>query len=277
MSDRRPGQSMRVRVTEWRGDHVRRREDRVATEEPMELRVGWPRATVRRLSVTMRTPGHDFELALGLLHGEGLIGDIDAVEHVTYCTDEELTAEQAYNVVTIVLRSPPRRWPQRARAATAACGVCGTQSLDDVAEVSGPSITSSAQVTTQVVGSLPDRLREQQRVFDSTGGLHAAGVFSTQGEALVVREDIGRHNAVDKVIGRALMDRRALSDAVLCVSGRVGFEIVQKAAVAAVPVLVAVGAPSSLAVRLAARAGITVVGFVRGDRMVAYSHPQRLA
>jgi FdhD protein len=224
----------------------------------------------------MRTPGHDFELAVGLLHGEGMLDDVDVVERVTYCTDHELTAEQAYNVVTVDLRRPPRRWPQRALAATAACGVCGAQSLEDVAEVVGGPISSATTVAPETIRSLPERLRQHQRVFDTTGGLHAAGAFSALGEALVVREDVGRHNAVDKVVGQAVMDRRCLDDAVLCVSGRVGFEIVQKAAVAAVPVLVAVGAPSSLAVQLAHRAGITVVGFVRGDRMVVYAHAQRL-
>lgn len=277
MTDRRPGPTTRVCVTEWRGDHSLTREDRLATEEPLELRVGWPGTQARRLSVTMRTPGHDFELALGLLHGEGLIDDIDGVERVTYCTDQGLTGDQLYNVVTAELRRPPKRWPERALPAMSSCGVCGAQSLNDVTEVTGGPNTSSTQVTRQTVRSLPDRLRQHQRVFDSTGGLHAAGAFSAQGEALVAREDVGRHNALDKVVGRALMDERPLGDAVLCVSGRVGFEIVQKAAVAAVPVLVAVGAPSSLAVRLASHVGITVVGFVRGDRMVAYSHPRRLA
>jgi FdhD protein len=249
----------------------------LATEEPLEIRVGWPTTAARRFTVTMRTPGHDFELAVGLLHGEGLLDHIDAVERVTYCTEQELSADQAYNVVTVDLHSAPRRWPERALAATSACGVCGAQSLDDVAEVAaGGPVPSAMTVGPDLVRALPDRLRQHQRVFDSTGGLHAAGAFSAGGEARVVREDIGRHNAVDKVVGQAVMERRRLTDAVLCVSGRVGFEIVQKAAVATVPVLVAVGAPSSLAVALASRAGITVVGFVRGDRMVAYSHPQRL-
>jgi len=225
----------------------------------------------------MRTPGHDFALAVGLIHGEGLIDGIAALDRVMYCTDQELTPQQAYNVVTVSLGQPPRRWPERVLTTTAACGVCGAQSLDDVAQLAGAPITTATTVTAATLQSLPDRLREHQRVFASTGGLHAAGAFTPSGAPLVVREDVGRHNAVDKVVGSALMDGTPLADAVLCVSGRVGFEIVQKAATARMPMLVAVGAPSSLAVDLARQCGVTVVGFVRGDRMVAYSHAERLA
>jgi len=276
MTDRRPGPTRRVRVTEWRGDTISHHDDRLATEEPLEIRVTWPGAPPRRFSVTMRTPGHDFALAVGLVHGEGLIDAIDEVDRVTYCTASDLTVDQAYNVVTLSLRRTPRRWPERVLTTTAACGVCGAQSLDDVAKVAGPPITGAAAVSAATVRSLPDRLRTQQRVFASTGGLHGAGAFTPSGEALVVREDVGRHNAVDKVVGSALMDGSPLGGGVLCVSGRVGFEIVQKAARARVPVVAAVGAPSSLAVDLARQNGITVVGFVRGDRMVVYSHPDRL-
>ena len=276
MTERRPGPSRRVRVTEWRGDTVTRHDDRLVTEEPLEIRVCWPGAPPRRFSVTMRTPGHDFALAVGLVHGEGLIDDMDAVDRVMYCTDQDLTPQQAYNVVTLSLRQPPVRWPERVLTTTAACGVCGAQSLDDVARVAGPPITAATTVSAETLRSLPDRLREHQRVFASTGGLHAAGAFTPSGTALVVREDVGRHNAVDKVVGSALMDGSPLGDAVRCVSGRVGLEIVQKAATARIPVLAAGRAPSSLAVDLARQTGITVVGFVRGDRMVAYSHPERL-
>jgi FdhD protein len=279
-SDRRPGPSTRVRVQEWRGDVLTRHEDRLATEEPLEIRLSWPGAPAQRFLVTMRTPGADFALAAGLAFAEGVFADAEAVRTVAYCTDEALAPAQAYNVVTIQLDRPPLRWAERAAGMSSACGVCGKDSLDAVATTGATPQPVEPVADVAVVRGLPERLREQQRVFDSTGGLHAAGLFGADGTPLIVREDIGRHNAVDKVVGQMLLDRRVgrngLPGTVLCASGRLGFEIVQKAAVARIPVIVAVGAPSSLAVGLAEDYGICVAGFARQQRMVVYTHPSRL-
>ncbi|CAA9344685.1 MAG: Sulfur carrier protein FdhD [uncultured Nocardioidaceae bacterium] len=277
---RRPGPSVRVQVTEWLDGSTRRREDRLATEEPLEIRLGWPGHPAERLLVTMRTPGHDFELAAGLTYAEGLHSG-QQLHGVAYCTDTALSPEQEYNVVTVTLTGPPGRLPSDRTAMTSACGVCGKQSLEDAAAIGAtPQVVDEAQEASldpRMLVALPDRLREAQRVFDRTGGLHAAGLHSPDGSAVVVREDVGRHNAVDKVIGHSLLHRIDPSVLVLCTSGRVGFEIVQKAAVAAIPAIVAVGAPSSLAVDLARSYGLTVVGFARNGRMVVYSHAARLA
>lgn len=280
-TDRRPGPSTRVRVQEWRGDTLTQHEDRLATEEPLEIRVSWPGAPAQRFVVTMRTPGADFALATGLAFAEGVFSDPDAVRTVAYCTDETLAPQQAYNVVTIELDRAPLQWTRRAVDMSAACGVCGKDSLDAVAQIGATPQPVEPVAEVAVVRGLPDRLREQQRVFASTGGLHAAGLFAADGSPRLVREDIGRHNAVDKVVGQLLLERAwppvGLAGTVLCASGRLGFEIVQKAAVARIPVVVAVGAPSSLAVGLAQDYGICVAGFARGDRMVVYTHPARLA
>jgi FdhD protein len=267
-------------VHEWRGDTLTRHEDRLATEEPLEVRIAWPGAVAQRFVVTMRTPGSDFALATGLAFAEGVFSDTGALRTVAYCTDEVLAPQQAYNVVTVELDRPPVRWTRRGADMSAACGVCGKDSLDTVAQIGASPQPVDPVVEVAVIRGLPERLREQQRIFDSTGGLHAAGLFGADGTPRLVREDIGRHNAVDKVVGQLLLDRvlpaGGLAGTVLCTSGRLGFEIVQKAAVARIPVVVAVGAPSSLAVGLAEDYGICVAGFARGDRMVVYTHPSRL-
>lgn len=265
---------------EWRGDTLTRHEDRLATEEPLEVRISWPGTPAQRFVVTMRTPGSDFALATGLAFAEGIFADPDALRTVAYCTDQTLAPQQAYNVVTIELDRPPLQWTRRSADMSAACGVCGKDSLDAVERIGATAQPVEPVADVAVVRELPERLREQQRVFDSTGGLHAAGLFAADGTPRLVREDIGRHNAVDKVVGQLLLDRAmpagGLGRTVLCASGRLGFEIVQKAAVARIPVVVAVGAPSSLAVELAEKYGICVAGFARGDRMVVYTHPARL-
>jgi FdhD protein len=267
------------------------REDRLATEEPLEVRCAWPSAPARRVAVTMRTPGHDFELATGFLYAEGVLGGPEDLHRVAYCTDVALTLEQEFNVVTVDLTRPPRSMPAEryagASAASSACGVCGTESIDDVLALldSRPSrpaghvtghATGHPPVDPAVVRTLPARLREAQKVFDSTGGLHAAGLMDVTGAPMVVREDIGRHNAVDKVVGARLLAGEPTAVPVLAVSGRIGFEIVQKAVTAGVGVLAAVGAPSSLAVELARRAGLCTIGFVAPERFVTYSAPERL-
>jgi FdhD protein len=233
--------------------------DEVAVEEPLEIRVdGSP------LAVTMRTPGHDEELALGFLYGEGLIDSAH---------EAGLTEDLAAN--TIEVAGPLSRDPGARRFyTTSSCGVCGKGALEEVS-VYAPRLAGGPTVDRALLAGLPDRLR--QPTFERTGGLHAAGLFTSDGELVLVREDVGRHNALDKVIGRALLDGRLpLSDAILCVSGRLAFELVQKAAIAGAPILVGVGAPTSLAIELAADRNMTLAGFARGDRVNVYSGVQRV-
>ncbi|MDP9295122.1 MAG: formate dehydrogenase accessory sulfurtransferase FdhD [Actinomycetota bacterium] len=250
------------------------RADRLATEEPMEIRAGGPGHEAEAVAVTMRTPGGDFELAVGFLFTEGLTGPGD-VEKVSYC--ELPPEEQQFNVVTVRLTRPFDAGAlKRNFYATSSCGICGKAALDDV-EVHCAPVASGSVVAAETISGLPDKLREGQRVFEQTGGLHAAGLFTPEGELLSLREDVGRHNAVDKLVGEALLaGQLPLSDHILQVSGRVSFEIVQKAAVAGVPIVAAVSAPSSLAVEAAERFGMTVVGFVRDGRLNVYSHPERI-
>jgi FdhD protein len=234
--------------------------DRVAVEEPLEIRInGLP------VAVTMRTPGHDEELALGFCLSEGLQPERARVP-------DDLAAN------TVEVDAPafdPSRL-QRSFYTTSSCGVCGKGALEAVA-VEAPPVASDLRVPLDVIVSLPDRLRSSQAAFEVTGGLHATGLFDVSGELLASREDVGRHNALDKVIGRAFLDRRLpLDDAVLCVSGRLSFELVQKAAVAGCPILVAVGAPSSLAVDLARDRRITLCGFVRGGKANVYTEAWRI-
>jgi FdhD protein len=228
-----------------------------------------------RVAVTMRTPGGDFELAVGFLFTEGLIRPGD-VRQVAYCDDVD-TEEQRYNVITVALAE---RFDETALHrnffATSSCGVCGKAALEDV-EVRCATIPLGFTVPVGTIVELPDRLRSAQRVFDRTGGLHAAGLFSGDGELVSVREDVGRHNAIDKVIGEQLLAGAVpLSERIVQVSGRVSFEIVQKAAVAGIPIVSAVGAPSSLAVDAAERLGVTVIGFVRDGRCNVYTHAGRV-
>jgi FdhD protein len=231
----------------------------------------------------MRTPGHDFELATGFLLAEGVLAGADDLRTVAYCTDRTLPPEQEFNVVTVTLSRPPRRLPgtryDGVAAATSACGVCGAQSIDDVlglVHVASSHHWDGLQVDPDVVRALPSRLRESQALFETTGGLHAAGLFDAGGSLLVAREDVGRHNAVDKVVGARVLGGHSPASPLLAVSGRVGFEVVQKAAAAGVGAIVAVGAPSSLAVELATSAGVCIVGFTSAERFVTYSVPGRV-
>jgi FdhD protein len=253
-----------------------RRPDALAVEEPLELRVDG-----RALAVTMRTPGHDVELAHGFLLTEGVIGAVEDVRDARYCGSRDEDGRNTYNVLDIGLADgvpPPDAGVERNFYTTSSCGVCGKASLDAVRLRTRHSPADDAtRVASEVLATLPDVLRDRQRVFDSTGGLHAAGLFTADGEPLVVREDVGRHNAVDKVLGWALMQGRVpVGGTVLVVSGRASFELVQKAVMAGVPVLAAVSAPSSLAVELAVECGLTLAGFVRDGRMNIYSHGERL-
>jgi FdhD protein len=236
-------------------------EDRVAIEEPLEIRVGG-----RALAVTMRTPGHDEELAVGFLHGEGLLAGPVA--------SAGPTEDFANNIVEV---DAPLADTARERRfyTTSSCGVCGKGALEEVAVHAEPLAPGGITVTRALLAGLPDRLR--QPGFEATGGLHATGLFDPAGALLLVREDVGRHNAMDKVIGRALLDGQLpLADRVLCVSGRLSFELVQKAAVAGAPILVGVGAPTSLAVELAADRGMTLCGFARRGKVNVYTGADRV-
>jgi FdhD protein len=262
--------SVRLRAVD--GATSTERADRLVTEEPLEIRVHGPRQEPRPVAVTMRTPGNDFDLAVGFLISEQLI-EPGAVSSVAYCLAGH--GDQEYNIVTVAVRHAVVV-PGRSFAVSASCGLCGKTALDEALR-DVPPVGADTRVARSVLVTLPDRLRAHQEVFDATGGLHAAGLFTVTGELIVLREDVGRHNALDKVIGHlALHGGLPAADTILAVSGRVSYEIVQKAAVAGIPVLCAVSAPSSLAVDAARRVGQTVVGFLRGDRFNVYTGPQRL-
>jgi FdhD protein len=268
-----------LKIRRWDSGRWTDRPDHVVTEEPLQLLLdGEP------LSVVMRTPGDDIELTLGLMYAEGIVRSTDAID-VIRISAESGEAEPAVsvesvlmesNVVDIHLAVKPRRKPERSMLSSSACGVCGSVLIEDLRRdlsvlPDGPNIGPG------ILPGLVETLRSGQGVFDSTGGLHAAGLFDSRGKLLYLREDVGRHNAVDKVVGRALMDGRLpLSGSLLVVSGRAGYEIVQKSVTAGIPVLAAVGAPSSLAVALAREFNQTLVGFLRGDRFNVYSAPERL-
>jgi len=270
----RPGPTLRLTVEEHLGPEPRTHEDRVAAEEPLEIRLAWPGAAARRVWVTMRTPGHDFELAAGWLVHEG-IAPPDGLHTVAYCTDEELTAQQEFNVVTVTLEAAPARDVGHRHVAastgSSACGVCGKDSVEDALATPRAVRWTGPAPDAAVVRALPDLLREGQPVFGETGGVHAAGLATADGELLVVREDVGRHNAVDKVSGARVLAGQSPAEAVLVVSGRAGFELVQKAVAAGVGTLVAVGAPTSLAVGLAREAGLGLWGFASAGRSVRYA------
>ena len=252
------------------------RPDTLAVEEPLEVRVG-----ATPLNVTMRTPGDDFDLALGWLVTEGMIADAAQVAQLMHCLDEDENGSPTYNVVDVTLAPGARLDTSRAERATytsSACGVCGKTSIDAISATSRYAVsTDTVRLSPEVLVGLPDALRARQEVFDRTGGLHAAGLFTASGEPLVVREDVGRHNAVDKVVGWAAREGRLpLTGHVLVVSGRASFELVQKAVMAGIPALVAVSAPSSLAVELAQASGLTLVGFTRAPRMTVYAGVERV-
>jgi FdhD protein len=265
-----------TKVVAVRGAELEVRDDLVVGEEPLEIRAAGPRQDPVSVAVTMRTPGYEDELAIGFLTSEGLIRD-NEILGVKY-GDPGVMAEPDDSVlVRLARRFDPSTVAQRNFVATASCGICGKASIDDVAVRCEPLPRGLPVVARSVIISLPDRLREAQAAFDRTGGLHAAGLFETDGRLVAVREDVGRHNALDKLIGSRVRARELpLWDRILMVSGRVSFEIVQKAAMAGVAVVCAVSAPSDLAVRLSDRLGVTLVGFLRGDGFNVYSHDGRI-
>ncbi|TLZ59629.1 MAG: formate dehydrogenase accessory sulfurtransferase FdhD [Methanobacteriota archaeon] len=271
-----------VDVIRVSGDRRESTTDVVAGEEPMEIRLAIPQEDgvfTRSLSVTMRTPGDDVELAAGFLFTEGIVSGRTDIEKIEYTSEGK--ADQEGNVVTVSLRAGTQLDPKRLLRhfyVTSSCGVCGKTSLDAVRVVVPHKLKSGTpMLSPKVVNALPDRLRVGQSLFARTGGLHAAGLFTSRGKLLALREDVGRHNAVDKLVGEQLLKGNVpLSGSVLQVSGRGGFEIVQKAIVAGIPIMSAVGAPSSLAVDLAREFDMTLLGFVREGRFNVYSDAGRL-
>ncbi|MFE3518620.1 formate dehydrogenase accessory sulfurtransferase FdhD [Streptomyces sp. NPDC059166] len=267
----------RRRTLRVRDGAVTTRPDTLVAEEPLEVRLNG-----RPLAITMRTPGDDFALAAGFLVSEGVIGEGSEVQSIVYCAGATEDGVNTYNVVDLKLApgvDVPDVTLERNVYTTSSCGLCGKASLDAVRTTTRHPVADipPVRITPALLSDLPGRLREAQRVFDRTGGLHAAALFSPEGELLDIREDVGRHNAVDKLVGRALTDGRLpLSETILLVSGRASFELVQKAVMAGIPVLAAVSAPSSLAVDLAAESGLTLVGFLRGSSMNVYAGDHRI-
>jgi len=274
----RPGASTKTRVVTYRGGDVVRRSDAVATEEPLEIRLH-PGGSDYVSSVTMRTPGNDFELATGWLLAEGIVRHHDDVVKMAYCVDRTVGEEQRYNIVNVHLRSDLDRdlgSIERDFFTTSACGVCGKAGLDQLA-TKASRIESQLSVPPSVVCSLPGKLRAAQGVFERTGGLHAAGLFDSSGELIGLREDVGRHNALDKLLGWALLERKLpLSECIVLVSGRASFELAQKSVVAGVPIMCAVSAPSSMAIDVASEFDMTLVGFLRDERFNVYAGPERI-
>ena len=258
-----------------RGAGLEVRDDRIVGEAPLEIRAHGPGQAPVAIAVTMRTPGHEAELAVGFLRTEGLI---DGPEVVAAEPGDPAALNQPDDTVVVRLSRPfdDAAVAERHFVATASCGICGKASIDEV-EVRCDPLPDGPIVDRAVVLTLPDALRAAQRAFDETGGLHAAALFTPAGELVVIREDVGRHNALDKLVGSQLLaGALPLHDRILMVSGRVSFEIVQKAAVAGVPIVCAVSAPSDLAVETAERLGVTLVGFLRGDGFNVYSHDRRI-
>lgn len=254
----------------------RSRPDRLIAEEPLEIRVGGD-----QLAITMRTPGADFELTQGMLVSEGLVASREDIASIRYCAGTNDDGEQTYNVLDIELTGlakPLLDVVRRNTLMSSSCGICGKASLDAVHKIAPHNLSSDRSVIpTSVLTELPDRLRGDQELFERTGGLHGAGLYTVDGDMLAVREDVGRHNAVDKVVGWALEQSMVPArGTVLMVSGRASFELVQKAVLAGIPILAAVSAPSSLAADLADEAGLTLIGFLRGGSMNVYTHPDRV-
>jgi FdhD protein len=278
----RLGPTTKAAVWKMGRTHTEKVEDRLASEEPMEIRIeAGPKGhrETTSLAVTMRTPGNDFELAAGFLFGEGIVAEKRNLVRVEYCTDSAVPQE--YNIVSAIVRPDVDFNADRLSRhfyMTSSCGVCGKTALEAIrVAVRFPIPRNAPIVARKSIAAIPSRLREEQRLFAETGGLHAAGLFDTDGNLLSLREDVGRHNAADKVLGEAfLAGQMPLSRRILAVSGRASFEIMQKAAVAGIPIVVAVGAPSSLAVAIATEFGMTLVGFARDDRFNVYAGHERI-
>jgi FdhD protein len=268
-----------VQVVRVENSQTVKRRDYLATEEPLELRLlaGKEKQTV---AVTMRTPGNDFELAAGFLLSEGIVSKREEISKITYCVDKEIDEEQRYNIVNVHLRSeemPALDTLERHFYMTSACGVCGKASLEALESRNLQRVSSTFKISAHLLYELPKRLRKSQGLFEVTGGLHAAALFDSEGNLLALREDVGRHNAMDKLLGWAMLENRLpLSNCIVLVSGRASFELAQKALVAGIPIFCAVSAPSSLAVDLAKRFNMTLVGFLREGRFNLYVGQERV-
>ncbi|BAZ68637.1 MAG: formate dehydrogenase accessory sulfurtransferase FdhD [Pelatocladus maniniholoensis HA4357-MV3] len=271
------GSKTQARVWVVENGKIRSRSDYITTEEPLEIRLISPRRTV---AITMRTPGADFELTAGFLYTEGVISNRQDIQHLSYCVDTQIDGEQRFNIVNVELREDlhPNLQPlERHFYTSSACGICGKASLEALHLRGVATIPPEPKVTPEILYSLPEQLRAAQGIFKATGGLHAAALFDTQGQLISLREDVGRHNALDKLIGSALLsDRLPLHNHIVMVSGRSSFEILQKCTVAGVPIICAVSAPSSLAVSLAREFEVTLIGFLRGQKFNVYSGWERI-
>ena len=272
-----PGSKTKAQVWVVENSHVRSRPDQIAVEEPLEIRLVSPQQTE---AVTMRTPGADFELTAGFLYSEGVVNHRQDIWRMSYCVAKDVDGEQRYNIINVALKEgllPDLQPLERHFFTTSACGVCGKASIEALQLRGCPVIPTGMEVPAEVIYSLPDKLRSAQGIFTATGGLHAAGLFDAQGQLLRLREDVGRHNALDKLVGSALLALELpLNNHIVMVSGRSSFEILQKCLTAGVPIVCAVSAPSSLAVALAREFGITLVGFLRGQRFNVYSGFERI-
>ena len=274
----RPGRTVEVGVVVLDDAARAPKHDAVVTEEPLEIRLIGGGKT-QTLAVTMRTPGHDFELAAGFVFSEGIVTSLDRIGQITYCVDPAVAAEQRYNIVNVELTGP---LPELARferhfTVNSSCGVCGRAQLDSLHDLGVVPIEDGVRVTAETLYALPERMREAQRIFESTGGLHAAALFDERGTALAVREDVGRHNALDKLIGWGLINAKLpFARTILLASGRASYEILQKSVMARIPIVASVSAPSSLAVELAREFNVTLAGFLRNRRANVYSAAERI-
>ncbi len=262
----------------WRDGEARERAERVVVEEPLEIRLR-ARGRTRRVAVTMRTPGADLELAAGFVLGEGIVPGREAIAAIRHCEDRELAPDERGNVVTVDVRARVDAGTllERHFTISSACGVCGTAGIEALRARGCRSLPDGARIDAAALGALPERMRARQSLFAATGGLHAAALFALDGTLLAVREDVGRHNAVDKIVGwLALTGAADPARCALAVSGRCGYEIAQKALAAGIPVVASVSAPSSLAVALAETFGLTLAGFVRDGRWNCYAGAQRI-
>jgi len=274
----RPGRTTETAIVRYDGTRKARTYDAVVTEEPLEIRLV-AGSTTRTVAITMRTPGNDFELAAGFVSSERIVRSRAGIANVSYCIDPAVDLEQRYNIVNIALEGPTMpdlQQFERHFTMNSSCGVCGRANLEALADLGVEPVGDDVRVPISLIYELPSRMREAQRIFATTGGLHAAALFHASGTTIAVREDVGRHNAVDKLVGWALLEGRALAGSILFVSGRASYEILQKAAVARIPIVCAVSAPSSLAVDLARAFDISLVGFVRDDHANVYSVPERI-
>jgi FdhD protein len=277
----RHGRSVEADVVALEGELRTRKRDEVVTEEPLELALSEGGAT-RTLAVTMRTPGNDFELAAGFLYDEAIVRSRDDIIGMSYCLDAAVNPQQQYNVVTVECRAGATAVDlarfERHFTIGSACGVCGRAQLDSLHDLGVRPLDDAVRVLANLLYELPARMQQAQRVFASTGGLHAAALFDEHGDALVVREDVGRHNAVDKIVGWGLLGGRLpFARCVLLVSGRASYEVLQKSIMAGIPIVCSVSAPSSLAVDLAREFNVTLVGFLRGNRANIYNAPERIS